>query len=458
MTTTTLDASVARGNPRRAAVLERDLRASTTDGALYCVMVGIGESYLALFVLAAGLGEVAAGLVSTVPLLLGSALQLMSSWGVRRVGTLRRWIVLAASIQAASFVPLAAMAVAGWVPLWAVFLVATVYWASSLSCGSAWTTWIGIIIPSRVRANYFARRARLCHIATLLGLAAGGLLLERGGAGAEGLGWFAVIFLAAGACRGGSAYFLSRQTETGPVPGHHRSVGPAELVGRFRHGRDGRFLLYLVFMTMGAQIAQPYFTPYMRAQLGLDYSHFLALTGAAFGAKAVAQPLWGVFARRHGTLRLLWIGGVGIIPLPGLWLVSDSFSYLLVSQLVSGALWAAYELATLLLTFETIREEERTSLWATYNLGNSAAMVAGSLVGGALLTGSENPLLGYQTVFLLSIAARLATVIYLTRAREVLRRPEPLVVGESAVRPSAGSIGNPILASLPDEPGAGRTG
>jgi len=438
----------ARRNPR-AAVLERDLRASTTDGALYCVMVGVGESYLALFVLAAGLGEVASGLVLTVPLLLGSVIQLASPWGVRVAGSYRKWIVLAASVQAASFIPLAAMAIAGWIPLWLVFLVATVYWAASMSCGAAWTTWIGILVPSRIRAHYFARRSRLCHIATLLGLVGGGLVLQYGASDSQNLVWFAAIFLVAGVSRGGSAFFLSRQTETGPVPDHHRQVGPVELLGRFRHGRDGRFMLYLMFMQVGVQMAQPYFAPFMRAQLELDYFQILSLTGAAFIAKAFTQPLWGVFARRVGTLRLLWIGGLGIVPLSGLWLVSDSFTYLLITQLLAGTLWAAYELATLLMMFETIREEERTSLWSTFNLGNSAAMVAGSLLGGAILKYYPEAITGYKTIFMLSVVARLATVFYLLRTRDVLRTPEVLVVGESAVRASAGSIGSPILASLP---------
>lgn len=415
-------------------------------------MVGIGESYLALFVLAAGLGEVAAGLVVTVPLLLGSVVQLIAPWAVRRMNSYRRWIVLAAGLQAASFLPMAAMAITGWVPLWLVFLIATVYWAASLSCGAAWSTWIGILVPARIRAHYFARRSRLCHMATLLGLAAGGLALHYGATGESHL-WFAAIFLIAGAARGGSAFFLSRQTETGPVPVNHRHVGPVELLGRFRNGRDGRFMLYLMLTQVGVQIAQPYFAPFMRAQLRLDYSHILALTGAAFIAKAFTQPLWGIFARRFGTLKLLWIGGLGIVPLSGLWLLSNSFSYLLLAQLVSGTLWAAYELAMLLMMFETIREEVRTSLWSTYNLGNAAAMVAGSLLGGSILKHFPEAIGGYQAIFVLSMAARLFTVFYLVRAREVLRKPEPLVVGEAAVRPGAGTLGNPILPSIPPQVG-----
>ena len=178
-------------------------------------------------------------------------------------------------------------------------------------------------------------------------------------------------------------------------------------------------------------------------QLKLNYYQILALIGAAFVAKALMQPVWGAFAHRRGADRLLWIGGLGIIPHAALWLVSPSFAYLLVMQLFAGAMLSAYELATLLLMFDHLKEEERTSLWSIFNLLNSAAMVAGSLLGGALLR-AEPGIGGYQVIFLLSLAARLATVIYLRLGREG-RPAERLLVGVDAVRATAGSIDRPLL-------------
>ncbi len=171
----------------------------------------------------------------------------------------------------------------------------------------------------------------------------------------------------------------------------------------------------------------------------------LTLVGASFVAKGLAQPLWGLFAHRYGAVLLLWIGGVGIVPLSGLWLVSDSFPVLVGAQLVSGAMWGAYELAAFLLLVEATREEERTSLWATYNLLNSTAMVLGSVVGARLLQHFGLDRDAYTSVFLISVAARLATVVYLLRTHEVLRKPVPVAIGVDAVRPTSGSIDKPIL-------------
>lgn len=463
------DSSSARADgqldtaPASDPSLRRELRASTTDGTLYCVMVGVGESYLALFALAAGLGEVVAGLITTVPLLLGAVIQLIGPRGARWVGSHRRWIVLCAAVQAASFIPIAAAALIGTVPAWVLFLSATIYWGGGMACGASWSTWIGMIVPRRIRARYFGRRSRIANLGVLVGLVGGGLVLHwaaegrdpahggEGAGGAERLAWFAALFIAAGLCRGASAAFLWSQRETGPVPESHRVVRGVELLGRLRRGRDGRFILYLMFMTMGVHVAQPYFTPYMREQLQFSYGQVLTLVGASFVAKGLAQPLWGLFAHRFGAVHLLWIGGVGLIPLPVLWLVSDSWGVLIAAQMVSGAMWGAYELASFLLLVEATREEERTSLWATYNLLSSTAMVLGSVVGAKLLREWGLDRDAYATVFWVSVAARLATIVYLTRTHEVLRRPATVVIGVDAVRPTSGSIDKPIIVGGDDE-------
>jgi len=210
-------------------------------------------------------------------------------------------------------------------------------------------------------------------------------------------------------------------------------------------------MVYMMLVQIGVQIAQPFFPAFMKMQLGMGYSEILMLTGAAFVTKSAMQPLWGAFAHRHGANRLLWIGGIGIIPLSALWLASPSFWYLLAMQLFAGAVWSAYELANLLLMFERIREEERTSLWATFNLMNAVAMVGGSLIGGALL-GDQPGYAGYQAIFLLSLAARLATVLYLRRGRGPDIPPERMAMEVEAVRASAGSIDRPLIADLPHTP------
>ncbi|MEX0714321.1 MAG: MFS transporter [Pirellulales bacterium] len=443
--------AAAGTGPRRATTLRKDLRAIMGDGASFSVMVGVGETYLPAFALAAGMGELAAGLITTVPLVGGACLQLASPAAVRRLGSHRRWVVLCAVCQCASFVPLVAMILLGRIQPALVFLMAAVYWGAGMGTGPAWNTWVGTLVPGSIRPAYFARRTRVSQAGVLAGFLGGGFALQAGAAWGRVLPAFACLFFTAAVCRFISAAFLASQSEPCPPTSGHRDVPLAEFVRRLRGGADGSLLIYLLCVQSAAQIAGPYFTPYMLNQLHFSYLEYVLLIGTSFVAKIVALPALGRLARRTGARHLLWVGGIGIVPISGLWLVSQSFGFLVIVQLLGGVAWAAYELAMFLLFFETIREEERTSVLTTYNFAHAMATVLGSLLGGMLLALLGERPAAYLTLFALSSAARMGAVMFLGRVPEVSGQVVPIATRMVELRPSIGSIDKPILASLPKQ-------
>jgi MFS family permease len=435
--------------------LRADLCANLADGGCFSVMVGIGEAYLPAFALAVGMGEVLAGLVASLPMLAGAVLQLASPRAIRRLGSHRRWVVLCASCQAASFVPLAIAALVGSIPAWGVFLIASVYWGAGLATGPAWNTWMESIVPRRVRARFFACRTRLTQAGMVTGLLAGGFALQTGKAYGQPLTAFALLFTVAFVCRSLSAGFLFRQTEPRPSAEQLNGIKLPEVLSKFRRGGGGGLLVYLLSVQMAVWLSGPYFTPYMLKKLHLSYADFAILTASALAAKVASLSAFGTLAQRSGTRRLLWIGGLGIVPVSGLWLVSDSFSYLLLLQVVGGVAWAAYELAMFLSFFETIDAKERTSVLTVFNVGNALATVAGSLLGWALLKSLGETQAAYLTLFVISSIARAGTLLLLARVSGVFpMRALPIGLRGLSVSPAVGSIDRPILPSIPAEPEA----
>ncbi len=149
--------------------------------------------------------------------------------------------------------------------------------------------------------------------------------------------------------------------------------------------------------------------------------------------------------------RLLWIGGIGIIPISAGWILSQQFTWLLLLQVVSGVVWGAYELAFFLLFFESIAEEERTSLLTFYNLFNSTAWVAGSLVGGLILFACGTSYHGYLLIFGLSSLGRLLALPLLARSQSQELPMAELRVRSVAIRPNPAAMDVPILPNLPDQ-------
>jgi len=420
-------------------------------------MVGLGETYFPAFVLALGLGEIAAGLIASIPLMIGAVLQLVSPYAVAWLGSNRRWVVTCVMLQGISFLPLIGGAVAGSLPAVAMFAAVSLYWGAGLGAGPAWNTWMETVVPFRVRAPFFAMRTRLGQAGVLLGFLGGGIALQYGKSGGFVLAAFAAIFLIASACRFISAAFLSRQTEPPSTRGRQRNVPFPELLSRIRDGRSERTLVYFLAVQVAVQISGPYFAPYMLGQLKISYLDYVGLLATSFLGKIVALPACGRLAARFGARRLLWIGGIGIMPVSGLWLYAETFWQLSILQFIAGAVWAAYELAMMLLFFETVRREERTSILTIFNLANAVALVIGALIGGGVLKWLEASRETYLLLFALSSFARAATLIVLrlTPAHHKLMedaRPVPAsVVERPRLQPASVPQQVPAMVSAPSK-------
>ena len=168
------------------------------------------------------------------------------------------------------------------------------------------------------------------------------------------------------------------------------------------------------------QISGPYFNPYMLDCLKLPYFQYVILICAAYCAKIVCLPAFGKLAARWGATRLLWCGGLAIIPTSALWLVSGSFGYLLTIQVFSGVAWAAYELAMFLLAFEAIPNQRRMAVMTAFNLANATAIFVGSVLGGGLLIYWGVTRQAYLTLFLISSIARVFAILLLVRCADGL--------------------------------------
>jgi MFS family permease len=428
----------------RRRSLRKNLRNSLSDGATFSVMVGIGETYFPAFVLALGMGEIAAGLIASVPLLVGAALQLISPAAVAWLGSNRRWVITCVGLQAVSFLPLVAAALLGHMPAVGVFAAVSLYWGGGLGAGPAWNTWMETVVPFRVRAPFFATRTRFGQAGTLLGFLAGGAVLQYGRQTGQILGAFAAIFTVAALCRAFSARFLSRQSETTAIHEEQRTVTLRELAGRMKAGTSERLLLYFLAVQVAVQLSGPYFSPFMLGHLGISYLDYVGLLAASFVAKIMMLPACGRFASTFGVRKLLWVGGIGIIPCSGLWLYAHTFWQLVAIQFFAGAVWAAYELAMFLMFFEAARRDERTSILTLFNFANAVALVIGAVLGGALLKLLGKTQEAYLLLFALSSVVRAGTLVFLKLA------PAPAPVLTEALEPrlQPASVARPVPATV----------
>ena len=398
-----------------SSVLRKDLRTSTAEGMASSVMVGIGETYLPVFVLALSGSQLACGLVSTVPLVIGAVLQLGSPWLMRKCGSYRRGVSLCALIQAATFVPLLVAAVTGHISMVLVFALVAVYWATGLGRQRA---------VERLDGNARA----VAGAGALLCLADAGLPMGHR-AGLRGRWRCPATGRSMGDTAGrlrpvvlhgvGQPLYFRRTSgqPAGTAAAAERSARPSltAIFHTLTDGANGRLLLYLMAAQAAVQISGPYFNPYMLGELQFSYSTYAIVVCAAIVAKILFLPTVGRIADRVGVRRVFWISAAAIVPVPALWLVSNNCGYLIAVQIYSGMAWCAFDLATLLLFFETIPRQKRVDVLAFFNLANSAATAGGSLLGAGILAALGANRHAYLILFALSTIARAAAIVLLAR-------------------------------------------
>ena len=426
--------------------LRRDLWVTTADAAAFSLMVGCGETYIPAFALALGLGPVAAGMMASLPVLVGAIFQLITPLAVARLGTNRGWCIACTTVQAVSFVPFAWWAMRGHATLTELLVAASVYWSAGMAGAPAWNTWMGTLIPEGMRTAYFANRNRLAQFGVFVGFVLGGLILQWGEGNGVTLLAFAGLFVAAGICRLVSTMMLvscrefARPAAAGSTeapPAAASPGGDGSVFGRtFRWVRDlgrtvrrladspsGPLVTYLCCLVFTAQFSAPYFTPYMLRERGFSYHAFMLVVATSFLAKALFLPSLGRLGSRIGSLGLLWVGGLSVIPLSLFWLFSAEVPYLVAVQVLAGGCWACWELAVALLFFDAVPHRDRTGVITVYNLGLAIATVAGATVGGLLLRALGEDSRAYVTVFAVSSLLRLATVPLLRRVRVTNQAP-----------------------------------
>jgi hypothetical protein len=418
-------------------------------------MVGIAEMYFAKFIVSLELGQVASGLVMTLPLLLGAGLALVGPRLLKRVGSFARYNGTMAAVQGLALFPLAGAALCAhlvmpplreagleWVATAVLFIIVTLYYFGALATLAPWTTITGALVPTAIRANYNARRLRLLQGATL-----GALLLHGGIADGMTRIWvmfdlasktdlspllaaFALAFILGGIFRLISAWHLWHYSSPASSPGEQRDIHFKDFFSRFRHGNDGRFLLYVLAGNFALQISQPYTNPFMLTQVeftgwlhsvivnvigpNAPYSILLA---AVYLGRVLALPLAGKVAQRSSGHRLLWIGGLTLIPLALFWLVSPRFEWLLIGQVLTGAALGVWELGTFLMNYEALKPSERTAMLTYYSVANETSKSAGSLAGAGLLEVMNKSPAAYAAVFVASAIARVGAIALLQRVK-----------------------------------------
>ncbi len=415
-------------------------------------MVGLGESYLAAFALALGVDERSVGLLTIVPILFGATMAVTTPGLWRLVGSRQNWVLIFAVLQATSLIamsllPLPIMGL--FDTRFALFVFASMYWTGGLTAGPSWNAWIGGIVREDDRLPFFSIRAKQAQLWTVMGLVAGGLILDASRRAGHELTAFSVLFFVAGVLRVVSAFFLwiqedspramvSKALQRDSVMSQAAPPDPGPKVRVDVPGLRRVFLFAIAFFFLthfSVHVSAPYFSPYMLRSLQLEYAPYMVLIAASFAGRVIFTNFFVKICKRFGVRTLLIVGACAIVPLPVLWVVSSSYWYLLVLQLLSGFAWGAHELGFTLVLLETMGDEQRSKLLAFVGFFNAVGMVGGTIIGAQLIGAGPAAIEQYHLLFWVSSFMRLLPFVFLAPLLNVHVRPRAIFTRILSVRP-----------------------
>lgn len=414
-------------------------------------MAGMAEVYLPAFALAMGMPPVLAGLLGTTPLLAGGLLQLLAPRAIARQRSLRRWVACCVVVQALAFVPLVAVALLGELSTPIVFASAALYWAAGMGASAGWNPWMARVVPARIRGRFFGRRQGLAQATMLVGLIGAGAALHAASGGPHVLHVFAAMFALACVARLGSALMLARMGQ-GVDVAPRRRVRLRSMPQRLRGTPRGSLLAYVVAAGSASTISGAFITPYLLDLHHLDYVPYAVFTATIVVSKIVFSPMLGRTIQRVGVRRVVSACAIAIALIPFMYIVHDSYPWLLFIQFYGGLAWGGFELGVLMALFDAEDDGERTTMQVAYSGLTAVGNAGASFIGGALLASLGSDHDAYVWVFLVSAVARTcAALLVVTNLPLVLARlPATVVVGAwtLAIRPWGGTIVRPIVEGI----------
>jgi MFS family permease len=388
------------------------IRSSFRDAIYTNLNIGMAENYFAAFMLALGISEVTAGIGTVIPQFIGVLFQLFSIRSFFTQYSLKRRIIMFLLLQAISLIPLIGAAIFNWNSAYLIIGILGIYWASLLSLNPPWNRLIGHTIPIPFRLRFFSIRNQFAQFSVFLGLIASGMALFWAKDKGRELDVYVFIFTMGLFLKCLSIYEIQvNHNDYDLAPGSEQRVRLRDFIKKLKGSDQGKLITFLFLFYVTVHFSAPYFNPFMLGKLKFNYLEFMIITSLSYFGRVFMFKVLQEKAKERHVERLLLIGTVGISTTPLLWTVSQNFWWIASIEFISGCYWAAFELSTILLYYQKIDDQERTSSLTYITLLNTSGMFLGSVLGAFFMKNLPKKYDEYLTLFAASTMVRLIVVV-----------------------------------------------
>ncbi len=401
------------------------LKLSIKEGSFASVQTGLGDSYISPYAITVGASPFLIAILTSIPNLFGSFSQLLVA---KLMGKMNRKTITIRFVSAHALI---------WLPMIGsiflylkgirfvpviIILIWTLYLIFLNIATPAWLSWMGDLVPETSRGKYFGLRNTICNSVLLVTTLLGGILLDHFKNLNLVLVGFGLLFFVGMIFRLLSAFLLSKQYEPHIKFDSHYYFTFPDFIKRMRGNNFGKFVIFVMLMTLSTCIAVPFFAPYMLRDLKFNHTLFILIAIVVPTLSSIiAAPLWCRFSDKFGNILTLRICSLLICLIPLLWLVSSNTYYLIfVPQVVGGVGWSGFGLATSNFIYDAVTRQKRGLCFAYYNVLNGIGIFIGATIGSFIVKLPVHFMNIFLFTFLISGILRLiAFAVLIPKLKEV---------------------------------------
>ena len=298
---------------RQSKQIKSSLRISTVEGSWWAVMYGMVETYFGAFFEYLKYTSYEISILSTLPIFIGAVFQNLTGWFYDILRSRKTLLIILKCIQTIT-IPLILFAGYSSGNYFLLLAFICLYYALAMSQMSPWTSWMGYLVPGRLRGRYFGNRSQVVRIFMLISSLIAGAILNSYEE-SNTFNGFIIIFSLGMVANFGSIYYLNRQYE----PENTTDDEIIEIDSSNTNMDSGlkRFITYDSLSEFSFHVSGPLMMVYWLRDLKFDYIELAILINVSQVLGLFSMRYWGKRIDNSGSYSTIRFTSfcIGIFPM-----------------------------------------------------------------------------------------------------------------------------------------------
>ena len=381
---------------RQSKQIKSSLRISTVEGSWWAVMYGMVETYFGAFFEYLKYTSYEISILSTLPIFIGAVFQNLTGWFYDILRSRKTLLIILKCIQTIT-IPLILFAGYSSGNYFLLLAFICLYYALAMSQMSPWTSWMGYLVPSRLRGRYFGNRSQVVRIFMLISSLLAGAILNSYEE-SNTFNGFMIIFSLGMVANFGSIYYLNRQYE--PENTTDDEIIEIDSSNTSMDSGLKRFITYDSLSEFSFHVSGPLMMVYWLRDLKFDYIELAILINVSQVLGLFSMRYWGKRIDNNGSYSTIRFTSFCIGIFPMFWVGV----YYLPSELILAGSIIIASLASLMFSgralaldnrlYEHMKNKKMIKVTSKRFFFRGLSIFIGGLIGG-LLTRNESILSNY---------------------------------------------------------------